>query len=245
MEETKNLDNRRLQWLLGGLVFVISFAVYLRTLAPTTSFWDCGEFIACSRILGVMHPPGAPLYLLIGRILTLIPFVKDIGLRVNLFSAFISATTVVFTFLVIVQLIRRWRGEARGWEDRLIVYGSAVFGALAFAFTDSFWFNAVEAEVYALSMFFMAAVVWLALYWGERSEKAGSMLLIFLIFYLFGLAAGVHLLNVLAFPFVLLIAFFHHNRSVRRLRSLRCQRLEKSVRLRYLHFPPAWFRHER
>ena len=217
MEETKKLDNRRLQWILSGIVFLISFAVYIRTLAPTTSFWDCGEFIACSHILGVMHPPGAPLYLLIGRLLTLLPFVRDIGLRVNLFSAFISAVTVVFTFLVIVQLIRRWRGEARNWEERLIVYGSGVFGALAFAFTDSFWFNAVEAEVYALSMFFTAAVVWLALHWGERSERAGSMLLIFLIFYLFGLAAGVHLLNVLAFPFVLLIAFFHHNRPVRRL----------------------------
>jgi thioredoxin-like negative regulator of GroEL len=217
MEETMKHRNGRLQWILGGLVFLISLVTYLRTVAPTTSFWDCGEFIACSRILGVMHPPGAPLYLLIGRILTLIPFIKDIGLRVNLFSVFISAATVVLTYLVIVQLIRRWRGEARNWEERLILYGSSVLGALAFAFTDSFWFNAVEAEVYALSMFFTAAVVWIALYWGERSEQAGSILLIFLIFYLFGLAAGVHLLNVLAFPFVLLIAFFHNNRTVRRL----------------------------
>ncbi len=217
MEETMKHQNRRLEWLLGGLVFLISLVTYLRTVAPTTSFWDCGEFIACSRILGVMHPPGAPLYLVIGRILTLVPIFKDVGLRVNIFSVFISAATVFLTYLVIVQLIRRWRGEARNWEERLILYGSAVFGALAFAFTDSFWFNAVEAEVYALSMFFTAVVVWIALYWGERSEKAGSILLIFLIFYLFGLAAGVHLLNILAFPFVLLIAFFHHNRTVRRL----------------------------
>ncbi|MBN2102984.1 DUF2723 domain-containing protein [bacterium] len=212
--------NRRIQYIFGGLVFIISFLVYYSTVAPTTSFWDCGEFIASSYILGVIHPPGAPLYLLIGRIMTMLPFFEDIGLRVNMFTVFISAATVFLTFLIIVQLIRRWRGEARTWEDLWIMYGSALFGALAFAFTDSHWFNAVEAEVYGFSIFFTALVIWLALLWGERSEKTGSMLLIFFIFYLFGLAAGVHLLNILAFPFVLLIAYFHHNQSVRNLLML-------------------------
>jgi hypothetical protein len=209
--------NRRLHYLIGGVVFLISLIIYLRTVAPTTSFWDCGEFIACSYTLSVMHPPGAPLYLLIGRLMTLLPIAGDIGLRVNLFSVLVSAATVLLTYFVIVQLIRRWRGEPKSFEDRLILFGSGVFGALSFAFTDSFWFNAVEAEVYAFSMFFTALVVWLALYWGEISRKAGNMLLILFIFYLFGLAAGVHLLNVLAFPFVLLIAFFHDNMKVRRL----------------------------
>lgn len=209
--------NRRLEWLLAGVVFLISLFVYIRTIAPTTSFWDCGEFIACSYTLSVMHPPGAPLYLLIGRIMTQLPFVTDIGLRVNLFSAVISAATVFFTFLIIAQLIRRWRGVPKTWEDRLIVFGSAVFGALAFAFTDSQWFNAVEAEVYAFSIFFTALVVWLALRWGEHSTEKGGMVLIFFIFYLFGLATGVHLLNILAFPVVLLVAFFHDNLQVKRL----------------------------
>ena len=243
MQPDASTMNKRIQWILGISVFIISFIVYFRSVAPTTSFWDCGEFIACSYILGVMHPPGAPLYLLIGRLLTMLPIpyllvaiqtqaplnlfigpllitlpdMTDIGLRVNLFSVFVSAATVMFTFLVIVQLIRRWRGEAKTLEDRLVMYVSGLFGAMAFAFTDSFWFNAVEAEVYALSMFFTALVVWLALYWGERSEKAGSLLLIFFIFYMFGLATGVHLLNILVFPFVLLLAFFHHNQTVRRL----------------------------
>jgi len=217
MDSTAHLMNRKTAWLGGIVVFIISFLVYVDTIAPTTSFWDCGEFIACSKILGVMHPPGAPLYMLIGRCLTMLPFVKDIGLRVNLFSAFVSAATVLLTFLIIVQLIQRWRGKAQNWEDRWIIYGGGILGALAFAFTDSFWFNAVEAEVYAFSMLFTALVVWLALLWGERSEKAGSLLLIYLIFYLFGLAVGVHLLNILAFPFVLLIAYFHHNQLVRRL----------------------------
>jgi len=217
MEKEEGILDRRLGYFGGLFVFVVSLAVYFRTVAPTESFWDCGEFIACSCILGVIHPPGAPLYLLIGRILTMLPFFGDTGLRVNVFSNLVSAGSILFTYLIIVRLIQRWRGEVKSWEDRVIVYGSAVFGSLAFAFTDSFWFNAVEAEVYAFSMFFTALVVWLALYWGERSEKAGSLLLIFFIFYLFGLATGVHLLNILAFPFVLLIAFFHDNQTVKRL----------------------------
>ncbi|MBN2417501.1 DUF2723 domain-containing protein [bacterium] len=220
MEQDTRLINRRWLWIMGGVVFVISYLTYLRSVAPTTSFWDCGEFIACSYQLSVMHPPGAPLYLLIGRILTMVPIVGDIGLRVNLFSVFVSAATILLTFLVIEQLIRRWRGEAKHLEDRLIIYGSAAFGALAFAFTDSFWFNAVEAEVYAFSMLFTALVVWLALYWGEHSRRESGLLLIFFIFYLFGLAIGVHLLNILAFPFVILIAYFHDNIHVRRLLML-------------------------
>jgi len=213
-------SNRMVQALTGALVFLISFFTYLRTVAPTTSFWDCGEFIACSLILGVIHPPGAPLYLLIGRLMTMLPLAKDIGLRVNLFSVLISATTVWITFLVIGQLIKRWRGEPKTGQDRLIQYGSAALGALAFAFTDSFWFNAVEAEVYAFSMFFTAIAVWLTLFWEERSEGSAGLPLILIIFYLFGLAVGVHLLNMLVFPFVILIAFFHHNQTVRRLLML-------------------------
>lgn len=217
MDSEVKLINRKIHGIVGGLVFLCSLFVYSRTVAPTTSYWDCGEFISCSYNLGVMHPPGAPLYLLIGRIMTMFPFFKNIGLRVNVFSVIISTFTVLFTYLIIVQLIGRWRGEAKTWKDRLILYVSGAFGALALGFTDCFWFNAVEAEVYGFSMFFTALVVWLALYWGERSQKTGSLLLIFFIFYMFGLATGVHLLNILAFPFVLFIAFFHENQTVRRL----------------------------
>jgi len=129
-------------------------------------------------------------------------------MRLNFFSVLTSAMTVVFTFLIIVKLIKRWRGEAKNWEDRLILYASGAFGAMAFAFTDSFWFNAVEAEVFGLSMLFTSAVIYLALLWEEQSAQASSLVLIILIFYLFGMANGVHLENILAFPFVLMIAFF-------------------------------------
>lgn len=202
---------------VGAVLFLVSLIVYIRTMAPTTSFWDCGEFIACSLNLGVMHPPGAPLYLLLGRLLTMLPVLRDVGMRVNIFSALVSASSVLLTYLIIMQLIRRWRGKAETWESTFILHASGIFGALALAFSDSFWFNAVEAEVYAFSMFFAALVVWLALRWEERSEKKGSLLIIFFIFYLFGLAAGVHLLSLLAFPFVIAVAFLHDNRVVRRL----------------------------
>ncbi|NQT26536.1 DUF2723 domain-containing protein [candidate division KSB1 bacterium] len=217
METEVRALNRKIHAIVGAMIFLISFIAYYITVAPTTSFWDCGEFIACSHILGVMHPPGAPLYLLIGRVLTEIPLFGDIGLRVNMFSVFISAATVLLTYLVIAQLIRRWRGEARTMEDRLILFFSSAFGALAFAFTDSQWFNSVEAEVYGFSMFFTVIVVWLMLFWEERSEQTGNLTIIILIFYIFGLAIGVHLLNVLTFPVILLIAYFHHNVTVRRL----------------------------
>ncbi|MGH7597723.1 MAG: glycosyltransferase family 117 protein, partial [bacterium] len=103
---------------LGGLITsIIVVAAYLRTLAPTASFWDCGEFIACSYILGVPHPPGAPLYLLLGRFFSMLPFAADIGWRVNLISALASAATVWLTYLIILQLIREFRRQEHGWPE--------------------------------------------------------------------------------------------------------------------------------
>ncbi|MBN2031019.1 DUF2723 domain-containing protein [bacterium] len=203
------MDNhKRLNGFIGFVVTVIAFLTYLRTIAPTTSFWDCGEFITCSYILGVPHPPGAPFYLLIGRIFSLIPFAADIGFRVNLISAITSTLTVLFTYLIIVRLINIWRGEPKTATDRFLVYASGFIGSLAFAFTDSQWFNAVEAEVYAISMFFTAAVVWLILVWMEKSDRPSSDRYILMISYCVGLAIAIHLLNILALPFVFLIIYF-------------------------------------
>ena len=201
-------DHRRLNALLGGIVTLISFLIYLRTIAPTTSFWDCGEFIACSYILGVPHPPGAPLYLLVGRVFSMLPFAADIGFRVNLISAVASTFTVLFAYLIIVRLVQQWRGVAKSLSDRFVVYASGVIGALAFAFTDSHWFNAVEAEVYAISLFFTAVVVWLIMVWSERADEASSDRYVLLIAYCVGLAIAVHLLNILALPFVFFIFYF-------------------------------------
>ena len=193
--------------VIAALLFVVSFVVYFLTIAPTTSFWDCGEFITCAYILGVPHPPGAPFYLLLGRIFTLIPWVADIGLRVNIISAIATAFTVMFTYLIIVRLITLWRGKVKTMVDRIILYGSSIIGTLAFAFSDSLWFNAVEAEVYAISMFFTAIVVWLILVWHEKADDTSSDKYILLIAYCIGLAIGVHLLNILALPALFLIFY--------------------------------------
>ena len=202
------IDHKRMNRILALFVFVLSFITYYRTIAPTVSFWDCGEFIACSYTLGIPHPPGAPLYLLIGRIFTLIPWTGDIALRVNIISALTSALTVLLTYLIIVQLLEIWRGAPKKAEDKLILYASGIVGALAFAFSDTFWFNAVEAEVYAISMFFTAIVIWLALVWYHRADERGSERYLLLALYCVGLSQGIHLLNILTLPAVLLIVFF-------------------------------------
>ena len=148
---------------------------------------------------------GANLYILLGNFYSQIPIFDDLGARVNLISPIFSAFAVMFLYLIIVQLIEEWRGETKTWPDFLITYGSAIVGALTFAFTDSHWFNAVEAEVYSISTFFTSIVVWLILKWSTNSGHAGNVRYILIIAYMFGLAIGIHLLNLLALPFIALI----------------------------------------
>ena len=177
---------------------VASFLVYLATMADTVPYWDSGEFIASSYILGVPHPPGSPLYLLLGRIFSMLPFNSDIAFRVNLISPIVSALAVMFLYLSNVKLINRFRGKIKTQLDAIIVYSSSLIGSLTFAFTDSHWFNAVEAEVYGFSTFFTAIVVWLILLWSEKADEDGNERYILIIAYMIGLATGVHLLNLLA-----------------------------------------------
>ena len=194
--------------IIAAITFVISFVVYFDTMAPTVSYWDCGEFIAVSHTLGVPHPPGSPLYLLLGRVASMLPISKDIAFRVNLLSPLVSAFSVLFLYLIIVQFINHWRGELNSTRDSLISFGSGIIGSLTFAFTDSHWFNAVEAEVYAFSTFFTAIVVWLILVWNEKADEDGNEKYILLIAYMLGLATGLHLLNLLTIPFVALVIYF-------------------------------------
>ena len=139
------MTSEKLNRLLAGAVFAITFLIYFDTMAPTVSYWDCGEFIATSYILGVPHPPGSPLFLIIGRIFSMLPFSSDIAFRVNIISPLVSALSVMFLYLIIVQLVRQFRGKIESVADRLITFGSGAVGAFIFAFTDSQWFNAVEA----------------------------------------------------------------------------------------------------
>ncbi|MCH8299184.1 MAG: DUF2723 domain-containing protein [Candidatus Marinimicrobia bacterium] len=201
-------ETDRVQFYVATGVLLVSLLTYFKTVAPTVSFWDCGEYIATAFTLGVPHPPGAPFFLILARLFTMLPIGEDIAYRVNLLSVISSALTVMFTFLIIVKLIRQWRGKIETFEDKLVTYTGGVIGALSFAWSDSFWFNAVEAEVYALSMLFTAAVVWLALHWLEHEEEGGASHYLLMIAYLMGLALGVHLLSLLTLPVVALIIYF-------------------------------------
>ncbi len=213
---------------VAALVFLYALVIYLLTVAPTASFWDCGEFIAIAHGLQVSHPPGAPFFMLVGRLFSMFVPTPYVALAVNLVSVFSSAGTVLLTHLIIVQLVRQWQegdvetGTVRTGFQEIVALAGGVIGACTFAVTDSFWFNAVEAEVYAGSMLFTALVVWLILKWSEgaRVEEARlaggeahpfslqSNRYLILIAYLFGLAIGVHLLNLLAVFFIALIFFF-------------------------------------
>lgn len=204
------IDSKYIRWnrMLAGFVFFFSFIIYFTTMAPTVSFWDCGEFIATSFSLGVPHPPGSPLFLIIGRLFSMLPLSSDIAFRVNMISPIISALANMLLYLIIVKVIVHWRKSVSNLNDVIVVFGGALVGALAFAFSDSHWFNAVEAEVYAMSTFFTAIVVWLILHWSERAEEKGNERYILIIAYMVGLAIGVHLLNLLALPFIALVIYF-------------------------------------
>ncbi|MFH1009629.1 MAG: DUF2723 domain-containing protein, partial [bacterium] len=189
-------------------VLLTALVVYFITVAKSVPFWDCGEFVACSYTLSVPHPPGSPLFLLVGRVFTLLPFPSDVAHRVCIMSAILSALAIFFLYLTIVMIIRHWRGPERSVKDQIIVYGSGIIGALALCFSESMWFNAVESEVYAFAQFFTHIVIWLILLWNERADRPGSERILILIAYIMGLATGVHLLNVLAIPTLALVIYF-------------------------------------
>ena len=205
VKKMKNKINSH--FLFTILSFFLPLIIYLLTMAPTTSFWDCGEFIACSVTLGVPHPPGTPLFLLLGNVFSHLPTFQDIGARVNLMSPIASAFSVMFLYLIIVLLLNRL--NKNNLEQRKLIEYCAFIGALTFAVTDSHWFNAVESEVYALSTFFTSIVVWLALKWDEKPFNQDSIKYLILISYMMGLAIGIHILNLLAIPCILFILFYN------------------------------------
>jgi len=195
---------------LALFTFLASLILYSLTMAPTASFWDAGEFIAVGHGLQVNHPPGAPFYSLLGRIFSMFMPTAYVAVSINFISALSSALTVMLLYLISVRLVREWKGAPDEMIsiDKIGMYGGSLLGAFTFAVSDTFWFSAAEAEVYALSLFFTAMVVWLALVWAENHDAPNNERWLIFIAYLIGIALGIHLLNVLALFFVALIIYF-------------------------------------
>lgn len=203
------MNYKLLERIIGVVVFLISATVLFLTVQPSVSFWDCGEFIAAGYYLQVPHPPGTPFFLLLGRIFSMIPFAENIAFRVNTISVLGSAFSVWFLYLIAVMLIQNYRGkEPKNLIDGLGTYIAAAIGALSFSFSDTFWFNGVEAEVYATSTFLLAAITYLMMRWNDRADNKDNEKYILLIAYLIGLSTAVHLMSVLAVISVVMIIMF-------------------------------------
>ena len=207
MESYKKLNN-----ILGWFVFGIASFVYIITAEPTASFWDCGEYIATAYKLQVGHPPGAPLFQLIGRFFTLFAFgnAANVAFMVNIMSALSSGFTILFLFWTLTILAKKLalRSGELSLGKKYAIFGSALVGSLAYTFSDSFWFSAVEGEVYAMSSFFTALVFWAILKWDEAADETHAFRWLIFIAYMMGLSIGVHLLNLLAIPAIAFVYYF-------------------------------------
>ncbi len=207
MKHFRLVDN-----LMGWLTFAIAAYVYCSTVEPTASFWDCPEFITTAYKLEVGHPPGAPFFMLTANLFT--QFVNDptkVALMVNMMSALFSAACIMFLFWTISHLVRKLVGEngrVQNLAQLITVEASALTGALVYTFSDTFWFSAVEGEVYAYSSLFTAVVFWLMLKWEDHADEPGSDRWLIFIAYLTGLSIGVHLLNLLCLPALVLIFYY-------------------------------------
>ena len=198
--------------VLGWIVFLIATTVYLMTIEPTASFWDCGEFISSAFKLEVGHPPGAPFFMLTANLFTqLASDTSTVAKMVNSMSALFSGLTILFLFWSITHLARKIMVNEENeisLGTMITIMGSGLVGALAYTFSDTFWFSAVEGEVYAYSSLFTALVFWLILKWEEAADRPHADRWIVLIAYLMGLSIGVHLLNLLCIPAIVLVYYY-------------------------------------
>jgi Flp pilus assembly protein TadD len=191
---------RRLFWMGAALSFLASFLLYALTMEGTSSFWDSGEFIASAYILGVPHSPGTPLYEIVAKVASLLPLTfLNLAQRINLLSAFCGGIGVLFAYVLAVRFFDDMVGEARGRMDATLRVCGALCAALFLSFSDTYWTNATEAEVYGMSNAFMGFMMWLALKWGDLPKTPRSTWMIYLVFYLLALSVGFHLGTVLVF----------------------------------------------
>lgn len=203
--------------ILGWTTFLIALITFTLTVEPTLSFWDCGEYIATSAKLQVGHPPGAPLFQMMGAFFAMFaPEASKVALMVNMMSVFSSAFTVLFLFWSLTILLKKVVSSFQniGNYEGIAILGAAFVGAVGFTFTDSFWFNAVEAEVYAMASLFISILFWLALRWEEEMHTPRGNKWLLLISLMIGLSFGVHFMALLAIPSIGLIYFFKNYKTI-------------------------------
>ncbi|GEP93502.1 Protein of unknown function [Chitinophaga terrae (ex Kim and Jung 2007)] len=205
------MNFKRTNNLVGWVICIIACFVYIKTMEATGSLWDCGEFISSAYKVQIPHPPGAPLFVLLGRLFTMFLSPSQAALGVNVMTALASGFTILFLFWTITHFARRIMvkpGEEISREKLTVIMGAGIVGALAYTFSDSFWFSAVEGEVYGMSSFFTAIVFWAILKWEHEADEPYADRWIVLIGYLLGLSIGVHLLNLLTIPAMVMVYYF-------------------------------------
>ncbi len=203
------MNTKIIHRIFAAVVFLITLVQFVITAQPSVSFWDPGELSAAAYKLEVPHPPGGPLFSLVGHILYMIPFPGSLGFRMNLVSVLSSAFSILFLYLIVVRLVKIYKKrDPLTMVEAYGTYFSAAIGAFSLSFCDTFWFNGVEANYFAAATFLFSAIVWLTLVWYEKSEEPGSWKYFLMIAYLAGLAGGVHLMSVLTiFAAVMVIVF--------------------------------------
>ncbi|MBI5868524.1 MAG: DUF2723 domain-containing protein [candidate division Zixibacteria bacterium] len=208
---------------LGGVVLLFTLFIYVRTVAPTVSFWDCGEFVTCAHILGIPHPPGTPLWVLMAHWFSFLPLSSDPSVRINLFSSVSCAFANTVAFFVLARLITFWfstkyPNPGLGWPEKLAVYGGALSGALFFGFSSTYWSSAVETEVYGISMFLMMTLIWLSLVWAYHRDEPGSDRFLVLIGYLALLSQGIHPTVFIVVPAIFVLVVWLSPRHLKDIR---------------------------
>ena len=202
--------------LIGLIAFLIALTTYSLTVEPTASYWDCAEYISTSAKLQVGHPPGAPFFQMLGAFFSFFASeIDQIALMVNMMSVFASAFTVLFLFFTLTIIGKKLilKSESVSNSQALLILSSSLLGSLCFTFSDSFWFNAVEAEVYAMATLIMAVLFWLGFKWEENMDKERGNKWLILISFVIGLSFGVHFMGLLAIPAIGMIYFFKQNPS--------------------------------
>src|SRR5258708_1789726 len=208
------MNFQKINNITGWAAFTIGLITYWLTFEETASYWDCGEFIAVAYKLEVSHPPGAPLFMLLGRMFSFLAFGNELKVAywINFMSVLAAALTILFLFWSITLFGRKMMGvkkDADLTEGQIwTLMAAGLIGALAYTFSDSFWFSAVEAEVYSMSSFFTAFVVWAVLKWDVIEDDSTANRWLIFVAYVVGLSIGIHMLNLVTIPALGLIYYF-------------------------------------